>query len=155
MAQPTRYFEDFAVGDTYTLGGRSIDKDEIIRFAGEFDRLPFHLDEDAAKNTIYGGLIASGLHTVCIAASIIVDELLQGSSMTGSAGMTDVRWLKPVRPGDEISVLLKVVEAEPLPRKPNIGRVRCALEVPNQRGEITMTALVDYLFTSRKTLAPD
>jgi acyl dehydratase len=147
MERPRRYFEDFAVDDTYQFGPRLVTKDAILRFAGEFDRLPFHVDEDAAKDTIYGGLIASGLHTVCVAASIVVDELLLRSSMTGSAGMTDVRWLRPVRPGDELAVNLKVAETEPLRRKASIGRVRCALTVTNQHDETVVTALVDYLFT--------
>ena len=145
------HFEDFVVGERRQLGGKEITRDAILRFATEFDPLPIHLDEDAAKRSIYKGLIASGLHTLCVVASIVVDEVLADSTMTGSAGMTDTKWFKPVRAGDTLSVVFTVEEAEPWVGRPTIGRVRARLDALNQDEQKVMTTLVDYLFLRRSS----
>ncbi|MFL6624424.1 MAG: MaoC/PaaZ C-terminal domain-containing protein [Sulfurifustis sp.] len=145
-----KYFEDFRVGTSYRLGQKAVTKESILRFAQEFDRLPFHVDEDAARRSMFGGLIASGLQTLCLAASIIVDDLLIGSEMTGGLGMSDVRWLKPVRPGDAIEVGLVVAETEIMKKQPELGRIRVDLTVFNQDEAVVMTAAVDYLFKRRE-----
>ena len=144
-----KFFEDFSVGDTHNFSGRTVSKDDITRFAGEFDKLPFHLDEESAKRSIFGGLIASGLHTLSLAASIIVDELLIQSSMSGGLGLSEVRWLKPVRPGDSLSLVLTVNETERLQKPTGFGRVRVNLAMSNQVDAVVMTASVDYLFKCR------
>jgi len=144
-------FEDFAVGDRRRLGSREITREAIVRFATEFDPLPIHLDEEAAGRSIYRGLIASGLHTLCVVASVVVDEVLANSTMTGSAGMTGTKWFKPVRPDDVLSVELEVVAAEPWEGRPTIGRVRMQLDASNQDDQRVMTTLVDYLFLRRTT----
>lgn len=144
-------FEDFTVGDRHRLGSREITHEAIVRFATEFDPLPIHLDEEVAGRSIYQGIIASGLHTVCVVASVVVDEILANSTMTGSAGMTGTKWFKPVRPGDTLAVELEVVAAEPWDGRPTIGRVRMQLDALNQHGQRVMTTLVDYLLLRRTT----
>lgn len=126
-----------------------MDREAILRFAGEFDRLPFHLDEAAAGESIFGGLIASGLHTLSVAAGIVVDEYFVDTTMTGGAGISELRWLCPVRPGDTIGVALTIVDTERLAKRPELGRVRIVLDVANQAGQRVMTAHVDYLFRCR------
>lgn len=143
------YFEDFVVGDTRQLGSRKITHDDITRFAHEFDPLPIHLDAEAAGKSIYKGIIASGLHTVCAVASVVVDEVLTDSTMTGSAGISELKWFKPVRPDDSLFVSFTVVETEPWAGRSDIGRVRVQLDASNQNQDKVMTALVDYLFLRR------
>ncbi len=151
--RPT-HFEDFVVGTEYRLGPRRVTSEQIIAFAREFDRLPFHLDPAAAEKSIFKGLIASGLHTLSLAASIAVDELLCTSTMTGGLGISELRWTKPVRPDDELWVSLVVAEVEPFPSQLSLGRVRMRFTVANQQGAIVMTALVDYLFGRRCASMP-
>lgn len=144
-----RHFEDFKVGASHQLGSRVMSKAAIVAFAQQFDRLPFHVDEEAAARTQFKGLIASGLHTLSVAASIVVDEFLGDAAMAGGAGMNNVRWTKPVRPGDEISVHLTISKAEPHPKQPHLGVVGMALKVVTLQGSVVMTGDVDYLFTKR------
>jgi acyl dehydratase len=144
-----KFFEDFHLGPIETKSTRTLSKESIERFAQEYDRLPFHLNEESGKASIYKGLIASGLQTLSLTAAMVVDDILIDSSMTGGLGMTDVRWLKPVRPGDCIRVNATVIETEPLPKQPAMGRVRMGLEVLNQTGIVVMTSKVDYLFMRR------
>ena len=144
-----RYFEDVEAGATYQLGSRVMSKAAIIAFAQQFDRLPFHLDEEAASRTMFKGLIASGLHTLSVAASIVVDEFLTGAAMAGGAGMNNVRWIQPVRPGDEVSVHLTISRVQPHPKLPQLGVVSTAQKVAIQDGSVVMTGEVDYLFAKR------
>lgn len=144
-----RYFEDFEAGASHQLGSRVMSKADIIAFAQQFDRLPFHLDEEAAAKTMFKGLVASGLHTLSVAASIVVDEFLAGAAMAGGAGMNNVRWTKPVRPGDQISVQLTISRVEPHPKLPQLGVVGTVQKVTTQDGSIVMTGEVDYLFARR------
>lgn len=144
-----RYFEDFEVGAAYQLGSRVMSKADIIAFAQQFDRQPFHLDEEAASRSIFGGLVASGLHTLFVAATIVEDDFLAGTAMAAGAGMDKVRWTRPVRPGDEISVHLAISRVEPYARRPQLGLVGTVQEVAIQDGSIVMTGEVDYLFARR------
>lgn len=144
-----QFFEDFFLGPLETKSTRTLSRESIERFAQEYDRLPFHLDEESGKASIYKGLIASGLQTLSLAAAMVVDDVLIDSSMTGGLGMTDVRWIKPVRPGDCIRVKATIIETEPFPKQPEMGRVRMGLEVLNQTDTVVMTVKVDYLFTRR------
>src|SRR5688572_26682859 len=127
-----RYFEDFTPGQTIELGRRSITRDEIIAFAREFDPQPFHLDEEAAKTTIYGGLIASGWHTAAISMRLLYDGLVKDTVSLGSPGVDELRWVKPVRPGDTLSARLTVLECVPSRSKPDRGIVRSTIEMLNQ-----------------------
>ncbi len=110
MSEHKYYFEDMAVGATVDLGKRSVSEEEILRFAREFDPQPFHIDPEAAGNSIFGGIIASGWHTCSITMRLLVDGLLSHSSSLGSPGVEQIRWVKPVRPGDTLHAVLTVQE---------------------------------------------
>src|SRR5438552_7362535 len=139
MAKPVRYFEDFKPGEVIELGSRSISKESIIAFAKEFDPQPFHLDEEAAKQTIYGGLIASGWHTGSITMRLLYDGLVKDTVSLGSPGIDELRWVKPVRPGDPLSARLTVLECIPSRSKPDRGIIKSLVELRNQRGEVVVT----------------
>jgi len=134
-----RYFEDFQVGDTLALGQYTITKERIVAFAREFDPQLFHLDEEAARKTIFGGLLASGFHTAAIFMRLLNDGLLQYVVSLGSPGLDELRWLRPVRPGDTLSARLTVLETVPSRSKPDRGVIRSLSEVLNQHGEVVMS----------------
>ena len=134
-----RYFEDFAPGDVIELGSRPITKEGIVAFAREFDPQPFHTDEAAATRSIYGGLLASGWHTGSLAMRILYDGLLKDTVSLGSPGIDELRWLKPVRPGDTLSLTMTILETIPSRTKPDRGLVRSLMEMRNQHGEVVLT----------------
>jgi len=136
---PKYYFEDFKVGDTAPMGETVVDKGEMIAFAKAYDPQPFHIDEAAAKQSFFGGLIASGWHTCAMVMRMMVDSYLSDSASLGSPGVENVRWLKPVRPGDTIRAQRQVMETRASQSKPEIGIVKSRWEVFNQDGELVMT----------------
>jgi acyl dehydratase len=144
-----KYFEDFQVGESRQLGARLMSREDIIEFGHKFDRQPMHTDEVAAKKTIFKGLIASGLHTLSTAASIVVDEYLPDTAMVGGAGMNNLLWVKPVRPGDCIAVRIEVLQKTPHPKASILGVVTTRQTVTIDDGSVVMTGEVDFLF-SRK-----
>ena len=133
------YFEDFQVGQVYELGSYTVTEEQIISFATEFDPQPFHIDAGLAAETIYGGIIASGLHTASIFMRLLYDGLLCRSASMGSPGQDELRWVRPVRPGDTLSARGTVEELIPSKSKPDRGLVRTHYEVFNQAGDIVMT----------------
>ena len=144
-----RYFEDFAPGQVIELGQRTIEKDEIIAFARQFDPQVFHTDEEAAKKSIYGGLIASGWHTGSLMMRMLYDGLVKDTLSMGSPGVDELRWLKPVRPGDLLSARLIVTECVPSRSKPDRGIVRSVIELRNQHGEIVVSSKGMSMFGRR------
>ncbi len=142
------YFEDQPVGRVDDLGSTGITREEIVAFAREFDPQPFHIDEEAAKRTPYGGIIASGWHTCSIMMRLLVDNLLRDAASLGSPGVDEVRWLKPVRPGDTLSLRAEVLEAWPSRSKP-FGFVRRRCEVRNQHGDLVLTLVSPGMFAHR------
>ena len=134
-----RYFEDFTPGQVIELGSRTITKDGIVAFAREFDPQPFHTDEAAAARSIFGGLLASGWHTGSLAMRILYDGLLKDTVSLGSPGIDELRWLKPVRPGDTLSLRMTILETIPSRTKPDRGLVRSLMEMRNQHGEVVLT----------------
>jgi acyl dehydratase len=130
-----RYFEDFAEGQVYELGEANLSEAEILEFARKFDPQPFHVDPDAAKRSMYGGLIASGWHTGSLYMSLMVRGLLRDSSSLGSAGIDELRWLKPVRPGDRLWARLTVTSVRPSAKRADRGTVFTLGEMLNQAGE--------------------
>jgi len=134
-----RHFEDFRPGDVIELGSRTITKEAIIAFAKEFDPQVFHVDEEAAKQTIYGGLLASGWHTGSLLMRLLCDGLLARTASLGSPGIDELRWLKPVRPGDTLAGRMTVIESIPSRSKPDRGMVRSLMELRNQHGEVVLT----------------
>ena len=134
-----RYFDDFKVGDVIELGRHSITKDEIITFARQFDPQVFHVDEQAAAQTIFGGLIASGWHSGSLMMRLLYEGAIKHAESLGSPGIDEMRWLKPVRPGDILSARMIVTECVPSRSKPDRGIVRSLLELRNQHDELKVT----------------
>jgi len=133
--QYTFYWEDFPTGRISEFGATTVLKEDIIRFAREFDPQPFHLDEDAAKASLFGGLCASGWHTCSMAMRMMCDAYLLESSSLGSPGLENIRWLKPVFPGDTLSMRMTILESRPMDSKPHIGLVKSLWQVMNQNKE--------------------
>ena len=134
-----RYFEDFKPGDVIELGSRTISKERILAFAREFDPQPFHTDEEAAKRSIYGGLLASGWHTGSLLMRLLYDGLLHDTASLGSPGIDELRWLKPVRPGDTLAARMTILESIPSRSKPDRGLIRSLMEMRNQHGEVVLS----------------
>jgi acyl dehydratase len=134
-----RYFEDFTPGDEIELGQHTITKEGIIAFAREFDPQTFHLDADAAKDTIFGGLVASGWHTGSLTMRLFYEGVIKHVVSLGSPGIDELRWIKPVRPGDTLIGRMTVTECTPSRSKPDRGIVRSLLELRNQHGEVVVT----------------
>ena len=133
------YFEDFPPGDVRESPPRTITREEMLAFARQYDPQPFHLDDEAAKKSIYGGLIGSGWLTVAVMMRLLWDTMLKDTVSLGSPGSDEIRWLKPVRPGDTVRARFTVVEAIPSRSKPDRGVVKTYTEILNQHGEIVMT----------------
>jgi acyl dehydratase len=133
------YWEDFPVGLVREFGGRLVSRDEIVEFARQFDPQPFHLDEEAARQSLFGGLCASGWHTAALAMRMMVDGYLGESASLGSPGIDNLRWTRPVFPGDTLHLRMAVLEARPMASKPQVGLVQSRWEVRNQRDEVVMT----------------
>jgi acyl dehydratase len=136
---PAQYFEDFRPGQTVELGSRTVTEEEIVAFARQWDPQPFHTDAEAARDSVFGGLIASGWHTGAMWMRLYVDSLLGGSASQGSTGVEELRWLAPVRPGDTLTGSLEVLEAVPSERRPDRGTVRIRAEMVNQDGVTVMS----------------
>jgi len=134
-----RYWEDIKEGEVVELGSRTMDKERMIAFAREFDPQPFHVDEQAAKESVWGGLIASGWLTGSVLMRLLCDGFLRDTASIGSPGIDELRWLKPVRPGDTLTGRLTMLESTPSRSKPDLGIVRSLMEVLNQRGEVVMS----------------
>ena len=135
MAEPLFYWEDFAVGQVRDLGSISATREDIIAFATQFDPQPFHLDDDAAKASVFGGLCASGWHTCAMAMRLMVTNFLQNTSSLGSPGLEGIKWLKPVFPDDVLRLQTTVLETKPMSRRPDVGMTRNLWEMFNQHGD--------------------
>ena len=146
---PFRYFEDFRVGMVMEYGQRRLTRDEIVAFATRYDPQPMHLDEEAAKHTLLGGLAASGWHTSSLLMRMNVDHLLRDSSCLGSPGIKETRWLKPVRPDDVLSVRTTVLESRPSRSRPEMGLVVLKCEVLRQNGDVVLTQEGTLMFGRR------
>lgn len=134
-----RYFEDYVAGSVHELGTFRVKEDEAIDFARRFDPQPFHTDPEAAKETVFGGLIVSGWYTASLMMRLYAERYLSSVSSLGSPGVDELRWIKPVRPGDELSVRVSVLETRRSRSKPDRGIVRSLIEVLDRRGEAVMS----------------
>lgn len=144
-----RYFDDFQPGDTFEYGPATITREEILAFARQFDPQPFHLSDEAGAATHFGGLVASGWHTASVGHRLLVDGLLHDAASQGSPGVDELRWLKPVRPGDVLTLRMTVVEATPSRSRPDRGAIVWTSELRNQHGEVVMTLRGVGLFGRR------
>jgi acyl dehydratase len=133
------HLEDFAPGQVFESRPLTLTKEQIIAFARDYDPQPFHTDEAAAKNTVYGGLIASGWQTSAIMMRLLWDTFLKDTASLGSPGSDEIRWLKPVRPGDTLRARFTIQEVIPSRSKPDRGIVKTSTEMLTQHGEVVMT----------------
>ena len=143
------YFEDFPAGRVDESAPRTITHEEMLEFARKYDPQPFHLDEATARKTIYDGLIGSGWLTVSVMMRLLWDTMLKDVMSLGSPGSDEIRWLKPVRPGDTLRARFTVMEAIPSRSKPDRGVVKTFTEMLNQDGEIVMTMRGMGMFARR------
>jgi acyl dehydratase len=134
-----RYFEDYIPGSVHEFGSITVEESEIIAFAERFDPQPFHTDPVAAKQSVFGGLIASGWHTASMTMRLLVDNFISHVASLGSPGVDEMYWLKPVRPGDTLSIRITLLGAQRSSSKPDQGFIRGFTEVLNQHGDIVMT----------------
>jgi len=134
-----RHLEDFSEGQVFELGEETVREQEIVEFARRFDAQPFHVDAEAAKKSLYGGLIASGWHTASIFMGLLVRGLLFETASMGAGGIDELKWLKPVRPGDRLRARLAILGTRPSSKHPDRGLVTCLGEMFNQAGERVLT----------------
>ena len=146
------HFEDFPVGAVVVFGDKLVTAEEIVAFAREWDPQPFHVDAEAAKDSQIGELIASGWHTGCLLMRMMCDGYLLDSASEGAPGIDELRWQKPVRPGDRLGVRRTTLAARVSRSRPEIGIVDFQFEVLNQNGE-TVLFLKSAAFLRRRTEA--
>ena len=146
---PMRYFEDFQVGDVFELGTTSATEEEIIAFARQFDPQPFHVDPAQARESVFGGIIASGWHTASLFMRLLVDNFLRETVSLGSPGVDEVRWLQSLRPGDTLRARFTILECRASKSRAEMGILRSRSEVFNQRDELVMTVIGVHLIGRR------
>ena len=144
------YFEDFAIGMTRKFGNYRVTREEILEFAGKYDPQPFHLSDEAAAKTLFGSLCASGWHTCSMAMRMIVDDMAgSGKGGLGSPGINELRWVKPVFPGDTLRVESTIIDLKESSSRPEIGTVFMRNEVFNQNDELVMSYKPMVMFKKR------
>lgn len=143
------YLEDFVVGQVYELGSVEVTEEEIIEFATRFDPQPFHVDLEAAKASMFGGLIASGWHTCSLFMRLMVDGFIKDAASLGSPGMDEIRWLAPVRPGDRLTGTITVEDVQFSTSKPERGTIYIRSEMTNQDGVVAMRMLGRGMYLRR------
>jgi acyl dehydratase len=135
----TLYWEDFPPGTVLEFGATTPTRESIVEFASRYDPQPFHLDEAAARDSLFGGLCASGWHTCALTMRMICDGYLYRTASLGSPGIDGLRWTHPVYPGDTLSVRMTVLQARPMASRPGTGLTQNRWEVRNQHDRIVMT----------------
>jgi acyl dehydratase len=151
---PKFYFEDFSLHWTAEYGPRRVTREEIVGFAAQYDPQPMHLDEEAARHTMLGGLAASGWHSCCVMMKMIADGLLLDTASMGAPGIDEVKWLRPVRPGDSLTVRGRVQSVRTSQSKQDRGFVTFLWEVFNDRDERVMTLTCPQMVLRRNPGAP-
>jgi len=147
-----RFFEDYVPGSVHEFSGVSLDESEMIDFARRYDPQPFHTDPEAAKGSVYGGLIASGWMTAGLMMRLFVEHYLPVGASLGSPGVDELRWLKPVRPGDSLLLRVTVSKTKRSRTKPDRGIVHSYIEVLNQNREVAMTMKAMNLILCRQAV---
>ncbi|MFQ5775212.1 MAG: MaoC family dehydratase [Kiloniellaceae bacterium] len=144
-----RTFDDFEVGERFVSPGVTVSEGQILDFALKYDPQPFHLDKEAAAESPYGGLIASGFHTLALAFRAFLHANVINDCSLGSPGMDELRWLRPVRPGDTLHTEAEVKSKRASESRPERGVLHMAYEVKNQTGEVVMTFTAIHLMRRR------
>jgi len=155
MSEIRYYWEDLQPGSSRELGSVSVTAEEIKEFAEQFDPQPFHVDEAAGKRSIFGNLCASGWHTCALAMRLTVENFLNESSSMGSPGLEGLRWLKPVYPGDTLTLKHTITESRPLRKRLDVGLVRSTWEMFNQQGEKVLEMEGYGMFRRRSPATPE
>lgn len=144
------HFEDFEPGQVYDLGELTVTREEIVDFASEFDPQPFHLDEEAGKASILGGMAASGWHTGSLVMRLLATSLLNRTTGRGSPGISKLQWKRPVFPGDTLSAKAEVLETKSLRSKPDLGIATVRVTAANQHGTEVLLWENPILFARRE-----
>jgi acyl dehydratase len=144
-----KYLDDFSAGFTFTSATARVDADQITRFAAEFDPQPFHLDDGAARTTIFGGLAASGWHTAAITMKLMVESDFKPAGGIIGVGFDELRWPKPVRPGDELHVEGEVLEVRVSKSNPRQGLIKVRSSTINQNGEVVQFSIGNLVVPRR------
>lgn len=145
------FLDDLEAGQVYHLGRQTLSEEEIISFATRYDPQPFHIDPEAASQSIYGGVIASGWQTACVFTRLFVDGLLNRSAAMGSPGLDELRWLKPVRPGETLTASVEVLDVRDSRSKPDRGLVKLRCIVADTSDDEVMTFVANVLFQKHET----
>jgi acyl dehydratase len=148
-----RYLEDFAVGQTFGSGRLRIDGERALAFAAEFDPQPIHLDEAAARRSIFGGLTASGWHTAAVTMRLLVETELKPAGGIVGAGLDECRWPRPVRPDDELRVECEVIEVRPSKSRPEQGLIKLRTTTLNQDDEPVLVHVMNLVVPRRKDIS--
>jgi acyl dehydratase len=149
-----KYLEDFAVGQVMDFPPRTVSEEEIVAFARDYDPQPFHLDKEAAKQSLFGGLCASGWHTAGLMMRMLVDHMIGKYASMGSPGVDQLRWVKPVFPGDTLHLRGEVIEVKPSRSKPDRGVITTRYEMKNQKGETVLTMQAKGMYARRMQQMP-
>jgi acyl dehydratase len=144
------FFEDYTAGMRITESPRvRVDKDEIIAFAKKFDPQFFHLDEDAARHSIFGGLVASGWHTAALTMWLLTQRETRPAGGSIGLGFEEMRWPTPVRPGDELHIESEILEVRPSQSRPDRGLIKMRTRTLNQRGEVVQNVIANAMVPRR------
>jgi len=146
---PRRHWEDFSPGQITDCGSRLVTREEIIAFAAEYDPQPMHLDEQAARGTLLGGLVASGWHSIGILMRMLSDDFIGRSNFLGSPGLDEVKWLAPLRPGERVSARATVLETRASRSRPDVGFVTFRLELLDAAGKPLLAMVLSPMFGRR------
>ncbi|PPE69677.1 MaoC family dehydratase [Caldimonas thermodepolymerans] len=155
---PTLYWEDFEPGSVTEFGHKLVDRDEVIQFASQFDPQPFHLDDAAAQQSLFGRLAASGWHTCAMVMRMMCDGYLLQAASLGSPGVDNLRWLKPVYPGDVLRVRMTIKAKRPMNSRPHVGLVHSQWEAiarrPDGTEDVVLTMEGWGMFQRREVAPP-
>ena len=143
------YLEDFAVGQRYATGKLHVDKEQIFAFARQFDPQPYHLDEDAARKSVFKGLAASGWHTAALTMRLLVDSEFKPAGGILGVGFDDLNWPRPVRPGDELHAESEIIEVRPSKSRGDRGTIRARMTTYNQNKEPVQVFIANLLVPRR------
>jgi len=147
---PELYLEDFTAGQTFPPASRvRVNKDDIVAFARQFDPQFFHLDEEAARTSIFGGLVASGWHTAALTMRLLTEREAKPAGGSIGLGFDGMRWPIPVRPGDELSIETEVLEVRPSKSRPTHGLIKMRTRTRNQKGEVVQELIQNAMVPRR------
>jgi acyl dehydratase len=149
-----QYLEDFAVGQVFGSGRLVVDEERIKNIAAEFDPQLFHLDENAARDTIFRGLAASGWHTAALTMRLLVESDLKPAGGIVGAGFDEFRWPRPVRPGDELHLESEVLDVRPSKSRPEQGLIKVRTTTLNQNGDAVQILIANLVVPRRPALGP-